>query len=290
MARPEKSIQTGRKRLGRPRKTRLSAGELARIKLEIEECYDSLPSFYKAAFTEAINPKYKDFEQPSEETTVKDAFAHFFSGSRSLPKIYRLVLIELTGFGITDPDDLALPENKEIQLENPTQFILTTKNNMPQWADSRELDLGGGRLEVLTCKIETQSPYFRLGFKLLEKNKRLFGDGSIKSQEANLLVHIGRNNWSRPKPGISARDIFFTWYLNGISIEPDKKLFPASRSFSATVELEIDSSFGATFSVNGICCLKRIIPPVISRRVAMLAWGDREEYAVEVSELSVKAA
>ena len=159
---------------------------------------------------------------------------------------------------------------------------------MPQWADSLELDLGGRQLKTLTCKIETRSPYFRFGIKLLEKNKRLFGVGSIQSQDANLLVHIGRNNWSRPNIGISATDIFRTWYLNGISLEPDKKLFSANRSFTASIELGIDSSFGVAFSVNGICCLKQIIPPEISRRVAVFAWGDREEYVVEVNELSVE--
>lgn len=286
------SIQNTHKKKGRPRKTRFSAVELARIKQEIEHCYDSLPLFYKAAFAEAIQPKYRDFKQPCDSDTVKDAFAHFFSGSRSLPKIYRLVLIELTRVGIIDPDerDLALPENREKRPENPTQFLLTTNKNMPQWADSRVLNLGCGRLEMLICKINTQSPYFRFGFKLLEENKRIFGDGSIKSQDANLIVHIGRNNWSRANHGISARDIFFTWYLNGVSVESDKKLFSANRSFSATVELGIDSNYCAAFSVNGICCLKHIIPPGISGRVAVFAWGDREEYAVEVSEISVKTA
>ena len=288
MASSQTSARSGHGRRGRPRKKRFSPVELARIKKEVEECYGGLPSFYKDAFDEAIKPKYKDFKQPCDSDTVKDAFAHFFSGSRSLPKIYRLVLVELTRISIADPDDLAIPENKEIRLENPTHFILATKNTMPQWADSRELDLGGGQLKSLTCKIETESPYFRFGFKLLENKKRLFGDGSIKSQDANLVAHIGRNNWSRSKPGISARDIFFTWYLNGVSLQPDKKLFSANRNFSATIELAIDSSFNAIFSVNGICCLKQIIPPGISRRVAVLAWGDREEYAVEVKELAVK--
>jgi hypothetical protein len=171
--------------------------------------------------------------------------------------------------------------------ENPKAFVLTTKKEMPQWADYRELNLGGGRLEVLKCKIETESPYFRFGFKLLNKNGRLFGDGSIKSQDTNLIVHIGRNNWNRPNLGISAKDIFLTKDLNGVALESDKKLFSAARRLSAPVELKIDSSYIVTFSVNGIHCMKRIIPPEICRRIVVLAWSDGEEYEVEVSDLSV---
>jgi hypothetical protein len=168
---------------------------------------------------------------------------------------------------------------------------LATNKERPQWADSKELNLGGERLEVVRCKIETESPYFRFGFKLLSGvSDRVFGDGSIKSQDANLVVHIGRNNWNRPNLGISARDIFFTWDLNGVSLESDKKLFSTKRRLSASIELSINSGYVATFSVNGVCCLNRVISPGICRRVAMLAWGDREEFAVEVSELSVNPA
>lgn len=177
-----------------------------------------------------------------------------------------------------------------LSVENSQSFVLSTKNSMPQWADHRELNLGGERLELLKCEIKTQSPYFRFGFKLLNENERLYGDGSIKSQDANLVVHVGRNNWNRPNVGISTKDIFFTWYLNGVSLEADRKLFSAGRRLTASIELRIDSSYVATFSVNGIRCLNQVIPPGISRRVAVLAWGDREEYSVEVGELSVNPA
>jgi hypothetical protein len=175
-------------------------------------------------------------------------------------------------------------------IKNPKTFVLATKKEMPQWADSRELNLGGGRLEVVKCKIETESPYFRFGFKLLAGNDRVFGDGSIKSQDANLVVHIGRNNWNRPNLGISAKDIFFTWYLNGVSLESDRKIVSAGRCLSTSVELRISSSYVVTFSISGICLLNRVIHPGICRRVAVLAWGDREEYVVKVSDLSVNPA
>lgn len=260
------------------------------IKAEIKGVYNSLPLFYREAFAEASDPKYKGFKQPSDLETVKNAFVHFFGGARSLPELYWRVLKELLEISRSTPHSSSSPKTEATRPENPTGFVLATKKEMPQWADHRELNLGGGRLEVLMCKIETQSPYFRFGLKLLTANDRVFGDGSIKSQDANIVVHVGRNNWNRPNLGISAKDIFFTWYLNGVSLESDKKLFSTKQRLSASFELRIDSGYVVTFSVNGVCCLNRVIPPGICRRVAMLAWGDREEYAVEVSELSVNPA
>jgi hypothetical protein len=284
MAKSKIPIQTASTIRGRPRGTRMPEIERVKIKTEICGIYNSLPLFYKEAFAEAGESKYKGFKQPSDLETVKNAFVHFFSGTRSLPDLYWRVLkelLEITPYSSSSTKIIAK------RPENPTEFVLTTKNEMPQWADHRELDLGSGRLEVLMCKIKTESPYFRFGFKLLTENERLLGDGSIKSQDANLVVHLGRNNWNRSNLGISAKDIFFTWYLNGISLEKDKRLFSAGRLLSASIEIKIDTSYVATFSVNGICCLNRVIPPKICRRVAVLAWGDREEYAVEVNELSV---
>ncbi|MGH7991878.1 MAG: TIR domain-containing protein [Limisphaerales bacterium] len=174
--------------------------------------------------------------------------------------------------------------------ENPKEVILTTKKEMPQWADHLELNLGCGRLEVVTCKIATQSPYFRFGFKLFSENGRLFGDGSIQSQDTNLLAHIGRNDWNRPSSPDSEKDIFFTWYNNGISTEEDKRLFTSDTRFTALLELRIDSGNIMEFRINGLCCLRRVIPPEICRRVVVLAWGDRNPYAVEVREITVTTA
>jgi hypothetical protein len=174
--------------------------------------------------------------------------------------------------------------------ENPKTVVLTTKTTAPQWADHLELNLGGKRLELLTCKVLTESAYFRCGFKLLNLDGRLFGDGSIQSQDANLVVHIGRNNWDRRQARITAKNVFFTSYLNGIPFEDDKRLFSSGRRLAACLELKIDSSYVAAFSVNGVCCLSRVVPPGICRRVAMLAWGDRERYQVEVSDLAVTTA
>ncbi len=180
------------------------------------------------------------------------------------------------------------PSDQAAQVvENPKSVILTTKKGMPQWANHLELNLARRRLEAVTCEIETESAYFRFGFKLFDQNGRLFGDGSIQSQDANLVVHIARDNRDNPNSGISPKDVFFTWYANGVSPEEDKPLFTSEPRFTVSLELRINSGNVLDFRVNGLSCLKRAIPAEIRRRVAVLAWGDRHPCTVEVRNLSV---
>ena len=175
--------------------------------------------------------------------------------------------------------------------ENPKAFVLRTNEEMLSGTDFRELNLRGGRLEVVRCKIETESPYFRFGFKLLKENGRLFGDDSITTSDENRIVHIGRNNWDRRNIGVLAKDIFITRRLNGVRLKRnDEKMFSAGRRLSASVELRIDSNYIMTFSVNDIPYMNRPISPEICRRIVVAAWGDGEDYEVKVSDFSVNPA
>ncbi len=145
VADPKHSVQNARK--GRPRKIPTSESERESIKAEIKGVYNSLPLFYREAFAEAGEPKYNGFKQPGDLETVKNAFVHFFSGSRSLPELYWRVLKEL--LEISRPVSAAA-KTENTQPENPSEFVLSTKKEMPQWADHRELNLGGKRLNSLS--------------------------------------------------------------------------------------------------------------------------------------------
>lgn len=170
---------------------------------------------------------------------------------------------------------------------NPTERIFTTQQDLPQWADPWELNLSSGWLQSASCMIETDAEYFRFGFKLLGEHGRLFGDGSIQSQDTNLVVHLGRNNWDRANPPIGVRDIFLAWFKNGIKRGKDVRLFAAEPRFVASVSLTIDSGHVARFFVNGDCCLQTVIPPEIRRRAVMIVWGDSEECVVRVTAICV---
>jgi hypothetical protein len=171
---------------------------------------------------------------------------------------------------------------------HPQERVFMTQQNLPQWADHCELALGHARLEEVSCWVETDSPYFRFGFKVMTEAGRLFGDAAIISQDPNLLVHIGRNNWDRTNPPITSQDIFFTWSENGIRRGKDVRLFASEPRFGGAVRMTIDAGNIVEFLVNGQSCLKVVIPPEIRRRIALFAWGDNEEFEVRVRDIKVR--
>jgi hypothetical protein len=169
----------------------------------------------------------------------------------------------------------------------PENLSLTTKTNNPQQADFGDYPMPESPW-VFKCKVSTDSAYFRFGFKLLAEDAPVFGDGSLQSNDANLIVHIGRNDWTRHKLGIDERDVFVTSYLNGRRIEEqDRRLFRSKPRVIASVELMVDRSYMVQLFVNGEPCFKHVVPPSICRRVAVAAWGDQAEFRVDVSELAV---
>lgn len=164
--------------------------------------------------------------------------------------------------------------------------VLTTKHGMPQWADHWEVPLNGGCLRSFTCAVESSSPYFRFGLKLLTSDGRVFGDAAIVSQDGvSLLIHIGRNNSDRP--GMSSGDVFFTTYRNGFAANRDQKLCASKARLQATVNLSIEDGSAFSFSVNGHCCCRGAIRPEACYRLVMFGWGDREEFEIKVSEVEV---
>lgn len=172
----------------------------------------------------------------------------------------------------------------------PSSLTLLTQKVNPQWADFREYSVGATLPWALRCRISTASPYFRFGFKLLAREGRVVGDGSIQSFDENLLVHIGRNNWDRPALGITSQDIFVTGYMSGSSIEEnDRFLFRSKRQVNLSVELMVDSSYRANLTVNGDLVFQHIVAPALCHRVVVYAWGDREEFRVDITDLAISS-
>jgi serine/threonine protein kinase len=159
--------------------------------------------------------------------------------------------------------------------------ILCNNESAPQGASHKVIELHGGRLFELTCTIRTLSPYFRFGFKFLSKTARLFGDGSIKSQDSNLVIHVGR---SAESPGLN-----FTSYWNGMREAADRVLFDTTASMTAQLKLTVDQLWTLTVAVNGVGVYRRTITPGICYTLVMLGWGDHKEFSVEVTDLVVRA-
>jgi hypothetical protein len=170
----------------------------------------------------------------------------------------------------------------------PTIIAFTTQRANPQWADYRDCLVEMACPWVLRCLMATESPYFRFGFKLLTDHGRVFGDGLIQSYDANMVIHIGRNDFGRPRMGITEHDVFLTTYMNGIAIEDDKILFRADQKLTLPIELLVDETYRVSLSVNGQLVSQRIVPPVVCGRMVILAWGDREEFQVDVTDLIIE--
>lgn len=167
----------------------------------------------------------------------------------------------------------------------PSTLSLATRRANPQWADYRVYPVELARPWTLGCRIRADSPYFRFGFKLLTEEGRVFGDGVINSFDENLLVHVGRNNWDRVGLGIAAGDLFLTAYMSGSAIEDDRFLFNSQSALAVQIEITIDRSHFAILAVNGHECFRRNIPSGVCGRIALYAWGDREEFLVDVTDL-----
>jgi hypothetical protein len=169
----------------------------------------------------------------------------------------------------------------------PKTIPLITQRMNPQWASYADYTVTVARPWELACRITTESPYFRFGFKLLGTEGRVFGEGTIQSFDENLVVHIGRNNF--PHLRMVAGDVFLTTYLNGISSKDDRLLVSSKARLEMPIKLVLDRSYLATFVVNGQAVFKQVVSPGISRRVIVLAWGDRYEYQVQVTDLAIRS-
>lgn len=192
-------------------------------------------------------------------------------------------------FGIeTRSEATQAPASTPVQPSDiPRSFTLSTKRTNPQWADFCDL-LAPTVPWTLRCRIRTNSAYFRFGFKLLRTYGRLFGDASLQSADPNLIVHLGRNYWDRP--AISRNDVFVTAYFNGIQIDADRKLFRASKRLKVDLELRVDHGYKVWLIVDGKTYFHHSVSAESCRRVAVLAWGDTEDYSIDIEDFSIHSS
>jgi DNA-binding winged helix-turn-helix (wHTH) protein len=192
------------------------------------------------------------------------------------------------GFALfADVRRLDLTDPVEALVSAPSSTLaLSTKLVNPQWADYVMYDAPSAPW-ILRCQIATPSPYFRFGFKLLAKSARLFGNASIQSDDENLVVHVGRNYWERPS--ISKRDLFVVGYIGGRRLSTDTKVKHVLRTAKASLQLTLDRDLTVRLFVDDKLSFSQVLPAPYCDRVAVLAWGDQDEYRVNVTDLSLKS-
>jgi hypothetical protein len=77
--------------------------------------------------------------------------------------------------------------------------------------------------------------------------------------------------------------------VNGIGIEDDRCLFKSPANLSLEIKLIVDSEYCVIFLVNDDECYRRNVSPAICHRIAVYAWGDRDDFLVDITDLSLKA-
>ncbi|MBP6024912.1 hypothetical protein [Ferruginibacter sp.] len=161
-----------------------------------------------------------------------------------------------------------------------SDWYATANTSTPQWADYIAIPLDKGKMKHLTCDVFTKSKYYRFGFKFLLVDGKLFGDGSIQSQDNNFVIHIGKN--------FTENEIFITTYRNGILEKPDKytNIIPKNNSYKCDLYIDAESFFH--FSINGQEVYKSLVNKEIHNRAYMLAWGDGNKYEVKVKNIKLE--
>jgi hypothetical protein len=155
-----------------------------------------------------------------------------------------------------------------------------SKNIYPQWADYLPIPLEkySPRSFSLAGNLYSDSPYFRLGFKLFPLEGKEFGDSAIQSRdEANLLVHVGKN--------VDADTLFLTSYYNGARQGANQPLLDYGLPRRLPIEIQVSADNVFTMTVDGTKVYRLHINPIIAKRLIVVAWGDEHDFDVYFTDV-----
>lgn len=157
------------------------------------------------------------------------------------------------------------------------------RGTAPQGADVRLIPIAEHRRTDirLTGIVTPLSTYLRFGFKYFESREQLFSSGSIQTVGQNLLVHIGRNKndpiW------------FVTEYRAGYRVYADKPLPFMAQKNTARFALDISADGTIRFFLDDEPIYTGFLPIDGLPSLAILAWGDENEFQCEVRDLKLNA-
>jgi hypothetical protein len=150
---------------------------------------------------------------------------------------------------------------------------------LPQSANYIVYDLSQYRAASLSFggRLQSDSEYFRFGFKFSGLRQPVLGDTSIQSLDANMVFHVGKNT--------DRETLFFTVYRQGRRIGRDHVLLndasPAAINLSFT--LAVDNVI--SFQVNKHTVHEDRLPAEARERLALLTWADEHECAISFTNM-----
>jgi hypothetical protein len=213
---------------------------------------------------------------------------HTFPDHEQLRHLFKISLHEayqvLSGASMNSrysPDRETLLASVQPQVIRIPDRILRNRITAPQWADSYLIPLAEYRRlnKRLTWSVKTSSPFFRFGFKYYDSREPLFSAGSIQTVGQNILFHVGKN---RDNPRW-----FATAYRASYRLGPDRPLEETIVRTVASFALDISATDVVRFSLDGQTIHELFFPIDGIPILALLGWGDENEFLCEVSDLTL---
>lgn len=142
-----------------------------------------------------------------------------------------------------------------------------------QWASYKELGLDGKILKSLRFVVQSDSPYWRAGFKITSPNGSPLPLVSPKS----MLFHIGSDNGANT--AMSA-------YLDGGNADETHKVFNYNNGEPTTVEFKVNAKNFASVFVNGNLEYQQKVNRDFLRKAYLVTWGDNHEFTIKTSDIT----
>lgn len=161
-----------------------------------------------------------------------------------------------------------------------SKWIAVTNKKNPQWADYLPINLEDGLLSSVNCKINLKSNYLRFGFKLLDRNASVFSSvGLVNTNENNGLFHISKE--------IGDYKLFSCVYKDGVlEANPQFAVYHVQDEL-IKLELKIEQNNELVLKINDVKCYQSTIKTQYRERLILMAWGDGNNYELEVSDIDV---
>jgi len=181
------------------------------------------------------------------------------------------------------PDIEGPPIQATLALPSPVDYggwHASARISAPQGASYKPIHIAQVRLPLrLTGMFQSNSPYFRFGFKLMGVRGLPLSPGSIQTEDKNVLIHIGKN--------VDSTTLFLTTYRNGLRIGPNAELVQYKDCRPLPMQLVIEEDLSVTLNIDGHSVFEGYIDAETKGRLLLLAWGDEHNYEIEFSQITL---
>ena len=177
------------------------------------------------------------------------------------------------------------PAGSRVAIVELADWTGTTQYSYAQSASYYEVPLSQYSYSYFSLKgnFQSESSYFRFGFKLLTMAAPAIFDTTIQSsRDDNLVLHIGKN---------TGRDeVFFTIYRGSLRVGPDQPFLNYRDCREIPIEIFVSQDDVCRLIVDNVKLYEKQVSRDIKRRLLLVAWGDEHEYEVHFRNIRLEFA